>query len=102
MLTLLLAWFTGDATADPGALDAYAHTLATPDPTPSPAEGYRFAGDVFADLADRAASRPGVVQIEDIGQSVWGAPIWAFHVQRPGEVPARARPGRPSMSANWS
>ena len=53
-------------------------------PVPPVAESYEFTGAFFSSLAAAAAERPGVVQVEKIGESVAGRPIWAFHVGEPG------------------
>ena len=52
-------------------------------PSPHPEPAYRFQADIFAELAPYAADRPGVVTVEEIGRTVEGRPIWAFHVTDP-------------------
>jgi hypothetical protein len=49
------------------------------------ARGYTFVGPGLAAVAERAAERPGLVQIERIGTSAGERPVWAVHVARPDE-----------------
>jgi len=52
--------------------------------------GYRFAGTFFPQIAVHVRHMPGRVEPERIGTSALGRPIWAFHLQNPGE-PVRRR-----------
>ena len=54
-----------------------------PGPVPSVADGYRFAHDVWADVAVAIDAYPDRVETEEIGRSVGSQPIWAFHVGDP-------------------
>lgn len=47
-------------------------------------DGYRFMGPLFEEIAAQAVRKPGVVQVERIGNTHGNRPIWAFHVQEPG------------------
>ena len=71
-------------------LDAWARTLPAPEAPLEGTEPYRFAGPLFADLAERARARPGAVRVESIGETTAGQPIWAFHVEEPGVPPERS------------
>ena len=57
---------------------------------PSVAQNYRFADDVWSDVAGAVREHPGVVEAEEIGRSTLGRPIWAFHVGDPS-VPVEHR-----------
>jgi len=85
VLFLLSLCISGPAWATD--LGTWAETRENPDPVPTEAAGYRFTGDFFGQLATLAEARPGVVEVERIGITVRGEPIWAFHVQRPGPTP---------------
>jgi hypothetical protein len=56
---------------------------------PAIAEGYRYSGDAYRELAAAIAAHPGVVEPEVIGTSLGERPIWAFHVVAPGAVVER-------------
>ncbi|MCB9677178.1 MAG: hypothetical protein H6737_18820 [Alphaproteobacteria bacterium] len=90
---LLALWISGASAESPvptaSPLAEWVATRPAPAPVPGEAEGYAFTGDFFARLAERAAAKPSVVRVESIGKSAKGAPIWAFHVQRPGVEPRR-------------
>jgi hypothetical protein len=44
---------------------------------------------MWREIADAIAAHPGVVEVEPIGTSTTGRPIWAFDVSDPGTVPTR-------------
>lgn len=67
-------------------LIAWADRHPAPTHPPPQIEGYRFAGPHLGALAAEAARRPAAVQIESIGTTTWGHPVWAFHVTDP-DVP---------------
>jgi hypothetical protein len=71
-----------------GFLDWQAERPA-PIAAPAPATGYREADEVWAEIAEQMRLRPGVVRAEEIGESVAGRPIWAFHVADPASTPDR-------------
>lgn len=71
------------------ALD-FATFAAERPPAPHPEPAYRYAEDVWAELAPWVADRPGVVTPEVIGTSLAGRPLWAFHVADPGTPPTRS------------
>ena len=82
---MLMLWSILALAATTDELASWARSLDRPEPGEAPrAAGYRFAGPVFEDLARRAEERPGVVDVERIGATTSGHPIWAFHVQEPG------------------
>lgn len=54
-----------------------------PATVPSVADGYRFADGVWADVAGAIEAHPDRVAAEEIGRSVAGRPIWAFHAADP-------------------
>lgn len=56
---------------------------AWPDGHPEP--NYRFAAEIFSELAPLVAERPGVIRPEILGRTVQSHPIWAFRVSRPGD-----------------
>lgn len=61
---------------------------AFPDGHPEP--NYRFAAEIYAQIAPLVEERPGVIRPEILGLTVKGRPIWAFRVSRPGdEIHAR-------------
>ncbi|MFT7519332.1 MAG: hypothetical protein ACI9MC_001472, partial [Kiritimatiellia bacterium] len=47
--------------------------------------GYRYTGDFWPQIAQHVTDMPGRVRPEQIGTSLGGRPIWAFHIQNPGE-----------------
>lgn len=67
------------------ALD-YLGWVAEHPPEAHPEPAYLFAADAHARIAPLVRERPGVVRPEVIGESLEGAPIWAFHVGRPDEA----------------
>lgn len=76
------------AMAPDGRIPAFRPLEATPtDPAvlAQVSPGYRFAGTFFPQIAEWVAARPGRVRAERIGTSLQGRPIWAFHVQNPGQ-----------------
>ena len=83
---MLLLFVTLALASTPADVGDWAHSLERPAAgAAASAEGYRFAGAAFAELAELAAARPGVVEIERLGTTDSGHPIWAFHVQEPGD-----------------
>jgi len=64
-------------------LEAWARERPTPEIVPAPAEGYRFIGPAFTEVARHVAARPGVARVEAIGRSALAEPIWAFHITDP-------------------
>ena len=52
-------------------------------PVDHPESAYRFYADLLGELAPLVAERPGVLAVEQIGQTVQGHPMWAFHVRDP-------------------
>lgn len=53
---------------------------------PEAADGYRFQAAVFHDIAATMEKHPDRVTAEQIGQSLEGRPIWAFHLDPDGPV----------------
>ena len=79
------------ALADDGtAFAAWAAGQHAPDTVPEVASGYRFAAQDFQAIAGISADRPGVVEVEQIGTSVQGRPLWAFHIEDPATPPERS------------
>lgn len=64
-------------------LEAWAPRMPAPDPVPDLAASYRFAGPALLELAALARERPGLLEVERLGTSEGGRPIWAFHVADP-------------------
>lgn len=61
--------------------------VAAQPPGDHPEPDYRFAADLWADIAPYVRDRPGVVEVERIGQTVEGRPIWALHITDPTTPP---------------
>lgn len=59
-------------------------------PSGHPEPTYRFAAEVYGPIADLARANPGLISVEQIGTSVQGRPIWAFHLMNPSQ-PIRER-----------
>ncbi len=70
-------------------LAAWASTSVTADPTPEGAQGYRFTGELFSEVATAAQARPGAVTTLRLGTSHRGRPIWALQVTEPATVVER-------------
>jgi hypothetical protein len=51
--------------------------------------GYRFAEGVYAEIDATMATSPAAVEVERIGTSVLGRPLWAFHVTGTGPTVRR-------------
>lgn len=66
---------------------AFLAQVAAVVPTAHPEPAYRFQADLFAELAPYVANRPGVVQVEQIGETVEQRPIWAVHITDPTTEP---------------
>lgn len=80
----MLALLTALALASPedaASFSAWASHVPDP-PTAGVAEDYRFLQDVFGPIADQL----GTTDVERIGHSAAGRPIWAFHVEGEGPV----------------
>lgn len=67
-------------------LRSFADRHPAPQHPPAQVEGYGFIGPHLEVLAAAAARRPAAVELEEIGTTTWGNPIWAFHVSEP-DVP---------------
>lgn len=87
MLACWLAWVAH--ADDTERFLAWTRTLPATDPVPEVAADYRFVGALFGDIAAAIARHPDVVEVEHIGDTVVGRPIWAFHVRDPGREPER-------------
>ena len=68
-------------------LDAWRATASPPAPHPEPA--YRFLADLPGELAPLFEQYPGRISVEEIGRTVQGEPIWAFHVRDPATPPTQ-------------
>lgn len=82
----MLALLTALALASPEDTASFAAWAAA---LPAPAESevaadYRFVADVFGEVA--VAMETHAVDVEKLGTSVEGRPIWAFHLHPEGEV----------------
>ena len=51
--------------------------------------GYRFAAEVFGEIAEQVRAGSFPVDVERIGTSIQGRPLWAFHAQGEGPVTRR-------------
>ena len=79
--------FCAASAAPLDALEAWARAHPPPDAPPPEIDGYSFVGAHLAGLIGAARRRPGVVEVESIGETTWGHPIWALHVAEPGPPP---------------
>ncbi len=61
-----------------------------PLPAEQPASEYRFTWDLFGQIAEKVKQKPGVVDTEQIGTTLEGKPIWAFHIEDPARPPERS------------
>ena len=70
--------------ATPVPAEGQADPFSEPVPTPQTSADYRFSSDVYGALLQAAEDKPGVVSVEEIGVTVNGRPIHAWHVAEPG------------------
>ncbi|TNE86990.1 MAG: hypothetical protein EP330_20490 [Deltaproteobacteria bacterium] len=68
---------------DTASFEAWATRIPEP-PDAEVAEDYRFQHDVFGQIAASMADHP--VDVEKIGATHQGRPIWAFHLVPDGEI----------------
>jgi len=87
MWLLLHAWIV--LAADVTALRDWALTRPVPPDDLEVAEGYRFAGQVFEDIAGWIEASDAVVEIEHLGPATSLQPLWAIHVSPKGPPPER-------------
>ena len=84
MLAFILLCASALATPPAETLYAWAVEQPAPSELAAESEGYRFARQVFSQIAEAAAGKPGAVHTEIIGTSLQGRPIWAIHISEPG------------------
>lgn len=76
--------------ADEASFLTWVSRQEAPAPHPAAADGYAFSGEFYPQIAAAIHERPEVVDVELIGHSGGGRPIWAFHVQDPSTEPTRS------------
>jgi carboxypeptidase T len=89
MLFAVLLWLGFASAADNAAFLTWADGLEVPGEHPHQTEAYRFYAELMGEVAAAVRERPGIVEVEEIGRSIEGRPLWAFHVARPGDAVER-------------
>lgn len=92
-----LRWVDEAVPLDPGPSAARSPTRTAPLELPPDSEtareaavpGYRFAAEVYREIAARLRMGAHPVEVERIGTSIQGRPLWAFHAQGAGPTERR-------------
>ena len=82
---LILSLWTAFSRAEEPDFDTFVRGLAPVGDHPEAA--YRFRHEIYAELADLARERPGVVEPFRVGETVEHRPIWGFRVRQPSTTP---------------
>ena len=64
-------------------LDHFLAEVAQRESVAHPESAYRFYAELLEELSPLVEERPGVVEVEQIGRTVQGHRMWAFHVRDP-------------------
>lgn len=75
---------SSDATSTPASIQApFPLERAPDDATELAPPGYRFAQTAYTEIAAQVRAQPHPIAVEQIGVSVQGRPLWAFHIGDP-------------------
>lgn len=89
----MIAWWIAAALADEPDTTAFltwADRQEAPRTTPEDTDGYHFSADLFPKIAAEVRAHPGLIDVELLGHSSGGRPIWAFHVEDGVAPPTRS------------
>lgn len=89
LLLLASAAQAAPLAALPAPHQAFLHfveTLEEGAPADHPEPAYRYRHELYGEIADWVAERPGVITPLLVGRSAGGAPIWGFRVHDPRPV----------------